>query len=27
MIDGMRFDTQHLSLPELVDHIIVHSGL
>lgn len=27
MIDGMRFDTQHLSLPELVDHVIVHSGL
>ena len=27
MIDGMRFDTQHLPLPELVDHINVHSGL
>ena len=27
MIDGMRFDTQHLALPELVDHINVHSGL
>ena len=27
MLDGMRFDTQHLSLPELVDHINVHSGL
>ena len=27
MIEGMRFDTQHLTLPELVDHVIVHSGL
>ncbi|TDR32787.1 UvrD-helicase domain-containing protein [Hydromonas duriensis] len=27
MIDGLRFDTQHLPLPELVDHVTAHSGL
>ena len=27
MIDGLRFDTQHLPLPELVDHVIAHSTL
>lgn len=27
MIDALRFDTQHLPLPELVDHVIAHSTL
>jgi DNA helicase II / ATP-dependent DNA helicase PcrA len=27
MIDALRFDTQHLPLPELVDHVTTHSGL
>lgn len=27
MIDAMRFDTQHLPLPELVDHVTTHSSL
>ena len=27
MIDGLRFDTQHFPLPELVDHVIAHSTL
>ena len=27
MIDSMRFDTQHLPLSELVDHVTTHSGL